>query len=104
MVAPSHVFLQPAYLRALERPLAGLYNLVAPGIVRNREFVDTFGDALHRPTVFPLPATAVRLAWGDMGEEFLLGGQRAVATRLLDDGFSFTYPELRPALEHVLRG
>lgn len=93
-----------AYLRALERPLSGVYNVVAPGIVRNRDFVDTFGAVLRRPTVLPLPAAAIRLAWGAMGEEFLLGGQRAVPQRLLGDGFSFAYPELGPALEHVLHG
>ncbi|HET9241869.1 MAG TPA: TIGR01777 family oxidoreductase [Gaiella sp.] len=93
-----------AYLFALERPLAGAFNLVAPGVVRNREFVDTLGEVLHRPTVFPLPGTAVKLVWGEMGAEMLLGGQRAVPERLLGEGFTFAYPELRPALEHVLRG
>ena len=92
-----------AYLFALERPLAGTLNLVAPGVVRNRDFVDALGDALHRPTVLPLPATAVRVVWGDMGEEFLLGGQRAVPDRILGEGFAFAHPELGPALEHVLQ-
>ena len=92
-----------AYLFALERPLAGTFNLVAPGVVRNRDFVDALGDALHRPTVLPLPAAAVRLVWGDMGDEFLLGGQRAVPDRILGEGFTFAHPELGPALEHVLR-
>ena len=92
-----------AYVLALGRPLAGIFNVAAPGVVRNREFVDTFGEVLHRPTVFPLPASAVRLVLGDMGDEFLLGGQRAVPARLTSEGFSFAYPELRPALEHVLR-
>jgi len=93
-----------AYVQALEQPLAGVYNLAAPGVVRCREFVDALGDALHRPTVFPLPGAAVRLVWGEMGDEMLLGGQRAVPRRLLDEGFTFSHPELRPALEHVLRG
>ena len=92
-----------AYVFALERPLAGVYNLASPQPVRNREFVDTLGDVLHRPTVFPLPAFAVRLAWGDMGEEFLLGGQRAIPERLLGEGFAIAHPELGPALEHILR-
>ena len=91
-----------AYVLALERPLEGVYNLASPHPVRNREFVDTLGEVLHRPTVFPLPAVAVRLAWSDMGEEFLLGGQRAIPERLLTEGFSFAHPELGPALEHVL--
>lgn len=90
-----------AYLHALDRPLDGVYNLAAPA-VSNREFVDALGDALRRPTVFPLPALAVKLAWGEMGEEILLGGQRVVSERLPEAGFSFSYPEIRGALERAL--
>jgi uncharacterized protein (TIGR01777 family) len=93
-----------AYVFALDSPIAGTFNLVAPGVVRNCDFVDTFGEVLHRPTVFPLPAAAVRLVWGAMGDEFLLGGQRAVPERLLGQGFACAYPALEPALEHVLHG
>jgi uncharacterized protein len=91
------------YVFALDHPVEGVFNLASPEPLRNRDFVRTLGRALHRPTVFPLPATAVKLVWGDMGEEFLLGGQRAVPERLLDAGFAFAYPTLDRALEHVLR-
>lgn len=91
------------YLFALEHPVEGVFNLASPEPLRNRDFVRALGKALHRPTVFPLPATAVKLVWGDMGEEFLLGGQRAVPERLLGAGFAFGYPTLDRALEHVLQ-
>jgi uncharacterized protein (TIGR01777 family) len=91
------------YLFALEHPVEGVFNLASPEPLRNRDFVRALGTALHRPTVFPLPATAVKLVWGDMGEEFLLGGQRAVPERLLGAGFAFGYPTLDRALEHVLQ-
>ena len=94
--------LAAAYLFALERPLDGLYNLAAPGVVRNADFVDALGNVLSRPTIFPLPGFAVRLAFGEMGEEMLLGGQRIDSERLRDEGFEFAYPELEGALEHVL--
>jgi uncharacterized protein len=90
------------YLLALERPLDGIYNLAAPGPVRNADFVRVLGAVLSRPTVLPLPATAVRLGFGQMGEELLLGSVRAVPERLLGEGFPFAYPELQPALEHLL--
>ena len=63
-----------AYLFALEQPLAGPVNVVAPGAVTNQEFVKALGRALHRPAIFPLPAAAVKAAFGQMGEEMLLGG------------------------------
>ena len=91
-----------AYLFALQHPLDGVYNLAAPGVVRNADFVDALGSALSRPTIFPLPGVAVRLAFGEMGEEMLLGGQRVDPERLQSQGFEFAYPKLEGALEHVL--
>ena len=73
-----------------------------PGVVRNADFVDTLGNVLGRPTIFPLPGVAVRLAWGEMGEEMLLGGQRVDSDKLQDEGFEFEHPELEGALRHVL--
>ncbi|MGI8479984.1 MAG: TIGR01777 family oxidoreductase [Gaiellaceae bacterium] len=94
--------LAAAYRFALEHPLDGIYNVAAPEVARNADFVDTLGNVLNRPTVFPLPGFAVRLAFGEMGEEMLLGGQRIVSERLRGEGFEFAYPELGGALEHVL--
>ena len=45
-----------------------------PQPVRNREFARALGRALHRPAVMPAPAFALRLAFGQMAEEVLLGG------------------------------
>jgi uncharacterized protein len=90
-----------AYLHALDRPLEGVYNIVAPAVT-NHDFTRALGAALHRPTVLPLPGFAVKLVWGQMGEEMLLGGQRVVPERLPEAGFTFAHPEIRAALEHVL--
>ena len=91
-----------AYLHALEHPLEGVVNLAAPGVVTSADFARTLGSVLHRPTVFPLPAFAVRLLFGEMGVSLLLASHRVQSGRLLAEGFSFTYPELRAALEHAL--
>ena len=89
------------YLHALETDLEGPVNVVG-GSVTNREFTKALGRALHRPTVFPLPAFAVRLAFGQMGEELLLGGQRPVAERLEHAGFTFDDTELDRAMAAAL--
>ena len=91
-----------AYLFALAHPLEGVFNLTAPGVVTNLDFVRALGRTLRRPTILPLPAPAVRLAFGEMGENLLLGGQRAVPERLLAEGFTFAFPEIERALAHVL--
>lgn len=82
--------------------LAGAVNAVAPHAVTNREFTKTLGRVLRRPTVFPLPAFAARLAFGKMADELLLAGARIEPTRLLASGFLFRFPELEGALRHLL--
>ena len=91
-----------AYRLALASDLDGPFNLVSPNPVTNARFTRALGLALHRPTVFPFPAIAARTVFGEMGEEVLLGSQRALPARLLDAGFSFGYPDLDAALGRVL--
>ncbi len=82
--------------------LNGPVNAVAPGKVDNRAFTKTFGRVLRRPTIFPLPAFIVRTVFGEMGEELLLGSTNVEPTRLKASGFEFAFPELEPALRHLL--
>ena len=82
--------------------LQGPVNAVAPNAVTNAEFTRTLGKVLSRPTIFPLPAFVVKLAFGQMGEEALLGSQRVEPARLKASSYKFRYPELEGALRHVL--
>jgi hypothetical protein len=91
-----------AYRFALASDLAGGVNLTSPNPVTSAQFTKALGRALGRPTVFPLPAVAVRTLFGEMGEGTLLEGQRALPARLLDAGFEFTYPEIDDAMRAAL--
>lgn len=82
--------------------LSGPVNATAPGVVDNREFTKTLGRVLKRPTIIPMPAFVVKIAFGEMGKELLLGSTRTVPNRLNESGYEFAYPELEPALRHVL--
>lgn len=82
--------------------LAGPVNATAPGAVTNREFTKTLGRELGRPTLFPMPAFAARLAFGEMAEDLLIGGVRVVPDALTAARFNFTYPDLESALRHIL--
>ena len=86
----------------LEGDIAGPVNLVSPNPVTNAQFTKALGKALGRPTIFPFPAFAARAMFGEMAEEALLTGQRALPAKLLDAGFSFEYAELGPALGRAL--
>ncbi len=82
--------------------LHGPVNTVAPGAVTNREFTRTLGRVLWRPTIFPMPAFAARLLFGEMADELLLASTRVQPARLLSAGYPFRFPELEGALRHVL--
>ncbi len=82
--------------------LAGPVNVVGPVPVTNYEFTKTLGQVLGRPTIFPMPAFAARLALGEMADELLLASNRVEPKKLLESGFQFQYPGLEAALRHVL--
>jgi uncharacterized protein (TIGR01777 family) len=82
--------------------LQGPVNAVSPTAVRNAEFTRTLGRVLRRPAVFPLPAFAARLAFGQMADELLLASQRVEPARLLASSYQFRFPELEAALKHLL--
>jgi uncharacterized protein len=82
--------------------IQGPVNMVAPKPVRNAEFAKTLASVLSRPAIFPLPAFAVKLAFGEMGEECLLSGQKVEASKLIASGYPFRYRELRASLEAIL--
>ncbi len=80
----------------------GPVNVVAPNPVRNAEFTRTLGEVLKRPTMFPMPEFAVKLAFGEMGESLLLGSQRVTPKKLQESGYPFQVPELKGALESAI--
>lgn len=84
-----------AILFVLEKEGAsGVYNLTAPQPLSNTEFTKSLGRALHRPVLFPVPAFAARLAFGEMADALLLGGQNVQPKRLIEAGFNWDAPRL----------
>jgi uncharacterized protein len=82
--------------------LIGPLNAVAPNPVTNSEFTKTLGRVLSRPTLFPVPAAAARIAFGEMADALLLASARVIPARLVETGYQFRYPELEGALRHLL--
>ena len=82
--------------------LSGPVNAVTPNPVTNAEFTKTLGRVLGRLTMFPVPASMVRLAFGEMGRELLLASTRVEPVRIRESGFDYRHPELEGALRHEL--
>ncbi|MEO6486911.1 MAG: TIGR01777 family oxidoreductase [Thermoanaerobaculia bacterium] len=80
----------------------GIYNVTSPVPVRNVDFTKALGHALHRPTIFPIPGFVLKAAFGEMADEVLLGGQRVIPARAMEEGFVFSHLPIEPALKHAL--
>jgi len=92
-----------AFLHLATDPAAeGTYNLTAPAACNNADYTRALAKALHRPAVFPMPAFAARLAFGEMADALLLSGQNVWPGRLLQDKFIFEAATISRAFEQVL--
>jgi len=82
--------------------LSGAVNVTAPNPVTNADFAHYLGGAMHRPSIVPTPAFALRLILGrEMADSVLLSGQRAIPAKAQGLWFTFTYPHLDDALRSI---
>ena len=76
-----------------DESLEGPVNAVTPNPVTNAEVTKTPGRVLRRPTLFPMPAFAAKLAVGPRAEALLLSGQRVQPARRANAGRASLFPE-----------
>ncbi len=82
--------------------LSGPMVVTAPNPLRNRAFTEVLAAVLDRPALVPVPAMALQALFGEMAEATILTSQRAMPRVLEQTGYRFLYPELEPALRHLL--
>jgi uncharacterized protein (TIGR01777 family) len=83
--------------------LQGPVNVVSPRPVSNSDFTKILAGVLSRPAIFPMPAFAARLAFGQMADELLLASQRVEPAKLVASGYPFQYSDLKKALQEILQ-
>jgi uncharacterized protein (TIGR01777 family) len=88
---------------AATQHLEGPVNCISPAPVTNAEYTQALASVLHRPAFATAPAFALRLALGEMADAALLASCRAIPAKLLASGFHFQFPEITPALTHLLK-
>jgi uncharacterized protein (TIGR01777 family) len=85
----------------MENPEAkGAYNLIAPQMTSNAEFMSALAKVLRRPYWFHIPALLMRLALGEMSL-LITTGRFSQPKRLLKLGYTFRFPELEGALKDI---
>ena len=87
----------------LDQPtLSPALNAVAPEPCQQADFARALGKVVHRPAFLPAPAWAVRLLFGQMGDETVLGDLGVMPAAVLAAGFRFETPDLPSALARAL--
>jgi uncharacterized protein len=90
------------FRHALLNPVSGPVNGVAPNPVTNADFTRALAAALHRPALFPVPALALKVLFGEMSE-VLLASQRVLPEAAESAGYRFQFADLGAALADVLK-
>ena len=80
----------------------GVYNIVSPNPVKQKQFAKKLGKVLRKPAFIPTPPFAIWLLFGKMGVSLTTESQRVTPSRLLDSGYKFQHEKLVGALRDTL--
>lgn len=86
------------YRMMYDERLDGPVNVSTNQVVTNQEFTKVLGRVLRRPTLATVPEIAVKIAFGQMGQELLLQGVSTRSAKLDRVGFVPWFPDLESAL------
>lgn len=81
---------------------SGVYNLVAPEVLTNRQFTKVLAKTLKRPAFLMVPQWVLKMVFGG-GAKALTSGQQVIPQRLLADGFEFSFPTMVQALNREFK-
>lgn len=76
----------------------GVYNIVAPDMKNNTELTKLIAKTWHKTSFMTMPSFLIKILFGQMGEELFLSSIRVSPQRLINDKFTFCYPNLESAL------
>jgi uncharacterized protein (TIGR01777 family) len=92
------------YLHAVENTsLSGVYNMVAPRPVTNKQLTQAIAKQLHKPMWLPnVPAFVFKFLLGEMSV-VVLGSTKVSPQKIENEGFIFKYPDLTGAFNEIYR-
>ena len=90
-----------AYLEAVgEEKYSGIYNLVAPDQITNKDFTRILAKYLKRPALFTVPAIVIKLMFGK-ASVLLLENATIHPLKLVAQNFKYGYPTLNECLKKI---
>jgi len=79
----------------------GAFNVTSPKPLSNKDFGRVLGKVMGRPSFFPVPEFALKLAFGEVSS-ILLEGRTVLPKRLQELGFRFRFPDAESAVRDLL--
>ncbi|KAK4877307.1 hypothetical protein RN001_009813 [Aquatica leii] len=83
--------------------LKGKLNGVAPQVITNKEFTNSFASALWRPAVIPLPKSIVNFIFSEERAKMITEGQKVIPKRTQAVGFNYVFPDINSACEELVQ-
>ncbi|AXG72173.1 epimerase family protein [Kordia sp. SMS9] len=91
------------YLHVLTNQITGVYNGVGPNPTTNKLLTKEIASVLNKPFFLPnIPKFVMKLMLGEMST-LLFSSQQVNSEKIEHTNFNFTFPELTPALENLLK-
>ena len=90
------------YASVMDDGVEGPVNATGPAPVTSADYAHVLGRVIHRPSIAPLPAFALRTMFGEMADGALLASTRAVPEKLESRKFEFLHRDLESALRFTL--
>lgn len=87
---------------AIEHPITGIYNAVAPKPVSQKDLLKAYQKAQNKWfLLFPVPVFGLRLVLGEMSDAVLIN-QNISAKKITEAGFIFQFPDINKALGDII--
>ena len=79
----------------------GVFNLVAPENISNKDFTKVLAKSLGRPAIFSIPEFVLKAVLGE-ASVLMIKGAQVEPKNLLNAGFDFQYPDINSALKEIV--
>ncbi len=90
------------YVHSIENEsVNGAINASSSHQVTMKDFANTLGKVLKRPSLFPVPVLILKIVIGEVASE-IISSQRLDVTKILKSGFKFRFEKLEDALNDLL--
>lgn len=91
------------YLHALDNEkISGPVNAVSPHPIRMKQFAETLGIVMKRPSLFPVPKFILQLVVGEAAE-VVTASQKVIPDKLIKNNYKFKFKDLEAALKDLLK-